>query len=75
MLKTRATLPIAALRGEILQLLKENNVLVVCGETGSGKTTQVKIRFRFDLMPTNFSVFILPLVIVECVFRVLAQLI
>lgn len=75
MLKTRATLPIAALRGAILQLLKENNVLVVCGETGSGKTTQVKICFRFDLMPTNFSVFILPLVIVECVFRVLAQLI
>lgn len=45
MLKTRAALPIAALKGEILQLLKENNVLVVCGETGSGKTTQVYIHF------------------------------
>ncbi|XP_027329494.1 DExH-box ATP-dependent RNA helicase DExH7, chloroplastic isoform X2 [Abrus precatorius] len=41
MLKTRATLPIAALKGDILQLMKENDVLVVCGETGSGKTTQV----------------------------------
>ncbi|KAM1735057.1 hypothetical protein ACFX11_020446 [Malus domestica] len=41
MLKTRAALPIAGLKGDILQLLSENNVLVVCGETGSGKTTQV----------------------------------
>ncbi|KAK4835384.1 hypothetical protein QYF36_009045 [Acer negundo] len=41
MLKTRDTLPISVLKGDILQLLKENNVLVVCGETGSGKTTQV----------------------------------
>ncbi|KAK9286820.1 hypothetical protein L1049_015225 [Liquidambar formosana] len=41
MLETRAALPIAELKGDILQLLKENNVLVVCGETGSGKTTQV----------------------------------
>ncbi|KAJ7968010.1 ATP-dependent RNA helicase [Quillaja saponaria] len=41
MLKNRATLPVAALEGDILQLLKENDVLVVCGETGSGKTTQV----------------------------------
>ncbi|KAI4298953.1 hypothetical protein L6164_032458 [Bauhinia variegata] len=41
MLKSRGTLPIAALKSEILQLLKENDALVVCGETGSGKTTQV----------------------------------
>uniref|UniRef100_A0A2P2MK89 RNA helicase n=1 Tax=Rhizophora mucronata TaxID=61149 RepID=A0A2P2MK89_RHIMU len=41
MLKTRAALPIAGLKGDTLQKLRENNVLVVCGETGSGKTTQV----------------------------------
>ncbi|XP_022922708.1 DExH-box ATP-dependent RNA helicase DExH7, chloroplastic [Cucurbita moschata] len=41
MLKNRAALPIASLRGDILRLLKENSVLVVCGDTGSGKTTQV----------------------------------
>ncbi|KAJ4833074.1 hypothetical protein Tsubulata_001048 [Turnera subulata] len=41
MLKARAALPISGLKGDILQNLKENNVLVVCGETGSGKTTQV----------------------------------
>ncbi|KAJ9158973.1 hypothetical protein P3X46_024509 [Hevea brasiliensis] len=41
MLKTRTALPIAGLKVDILQMLKENNFLVVCGETGSGKTTQV----------------------------------
>lgn len=41
MLKTRSELPIAELKSEILQVLKEKSVLVVCGETGSGKTTQV----------------------------------
>ncbi|KAK7363934.1 hypothetical protein VNO77_06099 [Canavalia gladiata] len=41
MLKIRATLPISALKGDTLQLLKEHDVIVVCGETGSGKTTQV----------------------------------
>ncbi|KAF6144431.1 hypothetical protein GIB67_024658 [Kingdonia uniflora] len=40
MLESRAALPIAVLKGDILQLLKENDVLVVCGETGCGKTTQ-----------------------------------
>lgn len=42
MLKVRAALPIAELKGEILHLLKDNDVLVICGETGCGKTTQVK---------------------------------
>ncbi|KAI3497504.1 hypothetical protein L1887_40163 [Cichorium endivia] len=41
MLKIRNALPIAELKGEILHLLKDNDVLVICGETGCGKTTQV----------------------------------
>ncbi|KAG7588375.1 Helicase superfamily 1/2 ATP-binding domain [Arabidopsis suecica] len=41
MLKTRAALPISEVKKDILQNLKEKDVLVVCGETGSGKTTQV----------------------------------
>lgn len=41
MLKARAALPIAELKGALLQILKENDVIVVCGETGCGKTTQV----------------------------------
>ena len=34
-------LPISAHRQEILNALKENQVIVVCGSTGSGKTTQL----------------------------------
>ncbi|CAI9103779.1 OLC1v1002330C1 [Oldenlandia corymbosa var. corymbosa] len=49
MLKSRASLPVSKLKGEILQLLEKNNVLVVCGETGSGKTTQVP-QFILDHM-------------------------
>ncbi|KAL9309993.1 DExH-box ATP-dependent RNA helicase DExH7 [Arabidopsis thaliana] len=41
MLKTRTALPISEVMNGILQHLKEKDVLVVCGETGSGKTTQV----------------------------------
>ncbi|CAA7028264.1 unnamed protein product [Microthlaspi erraticum] len=41
MLTTRASLPISEVKNGILQHLKEQDVLVVCGETGSGKTTQV----------------------------------
>ncbi|KAH9625552.1 hypothetical protein KSS87_023449, partial [Heliosperma pusillum] len=41
MLEFRATLPIAKSKDQILGLLQKNNFLVVCGETGSGKTTQV----------------------------------
>ena len=46
MFKTRAALPIASLKDDILHLLKEKDVLVVCGETGSGKTTQVQFIFK-----------------------------
>ena len=36
------SLPLHAYREKILRLVKENSVVVVVGETGSGKTTQVK---------------------------------
>ncbi|MCU0968274.1 MAG: ATP-dependent RNA helicase HrpA [Rubrivivax sp.] len=35
------SLPVSARRGEIAQALREHPVVVVCGETGSGKTTQL----------------------------------
>ncbi|KAJ0973246.1 hypothetical protein J5N97_021205 [Dioscorea zingiberensis] len=41
MLKARASLPISNLKNQILHLLNENDVIVICGETGCGKTTQV----------------------------------
>lgn len=34
-------LPVSARREEIKQIIKENQVVIVCGETGSGKTTQL----------------------------------
>ncbi|XP_057446913.1 DExH-box ATP-dependent RNA helicase DExH7, chloroplastic-like [Lotus japonicus] len=55
MSKFRATLPIAALKGDILQLLKENDVLVVCGETGSGKTTQVPQFILDDMIESGLG--------------------
>ncbi len=36
-----AELPISAHRDTILRLIQEHQVVVVCGETGSGKSTQL----------------------------------
>ena len=38
----REGLPIYKLKGELLSAVADNQVLVVIGETGSGKTTQVR---------------------------------
>lgn len=35
------TLPITARRADIVQLIRENQVVILSGETGSGKTTQI----------------------------------
>ncbi len=37
------SLPIAAKAGEIVALIREHQVTVVCGETGSGKSTQLPL--------------------------------
>ncbi|CAJ1435695.1 unnamed protein product, partial [Effrenium voratum] len=37
----RESLPIFKLRNELLQAIRDNDVLIVIGETGSGKTTQI----------------------------------
>lgn len=34
-------LPVSARRAEIMQAMQDNQVIIVCGETGSGKTTQL----------------------------------
>lgn len=34
-------LPVSARRDEIMQAMREHQVIIVCGETGSGKTTQL----------------------------------
>ena len=38
----RQFLPVYTVRDELLQVIRENQVVVVVGETGSGKTTQVR---------------------------------
>lgn len=39
-----AELPIVAHKHNILSLIESNQVIIVTGETGSGKTTQVRAR-------------------------------
>ncbi|KAL8640168.1 MAG: hypothetical protein Q9228_002882 [Teloschistes exilis] len=41
MLAQRAKLPIHNFRNEILQTIEENQIVIVCGETGCGKSTQI----------------------------------
>jgi len=35
------SLPVSARRDEIMAAMREHQVIIVCGETGSGKTTQL----------------------------------
>ncbi|GAA6008894.1 hypothetical protein JCM11491_003823 [Sporobolomyces phaffii] len=41
MLRQRANLPIAAYRSEIMNTIENSQCIVLCGETGCGKSTQV----------------------------------
>ncbi|KAJ3431265.1 pre-mRNA-splicing factor atp-dependent RNA helicase deah3-related [Anaeramoeba flamelloides] len=41
LLKTREKLPITATKENFLKLLEDNQVIILTGETGSGKTTQI----------------------------------
>lgn len=37
----RASLPIVMMEQEIMETINENPAVIICGETGCGKTTQV----------------------------------
>ena len=39
--ESRLALPILSEEQQIMEAISENSVVVICGETGSGKTTQV----------------------------------
>lgn len=41
MQEARLALPILSEEQQIMEAISENSVVVICGETGSGKTTQV----------------------------------
>ncbi|KAJ6790770.1 pre-mRNA-splicing factor ATP-dependent RNA helicase DEAH7 [Iris pallida] len=49
----RQYLPIFSVREELLQVVRENQVIVVVGETGSGKTTQLTQYLHEDGYTTN----------------------
>ncbi|KAL6097397.1 ythdc2 [Pungitius sinensis] len=48
----RSSLPVHDRQGEIIQLIRENRVVLVVGETGSGKTTQIP-QFLLDECSRN----------------------
>ncbi|XP_064969057.1 DExH-box ATP-dependent RNA helicase DExH7, chloroplastic-like isoform X1 [Musa acuminata AAA Group] len=54
-LEARDSLPISKLKSNILQLLVENDVIVVCGETGCGKTTQVPQFILDDMIQSGLG--------------------
>lgn len=47
MLEFRKKLPAYQKRNDILKCIRENQVCVISGETGCGKTTQVRIFFIY----------------------------
>ncbi|KAL6969289.1 RNA helicase [Sarracenia purpurea var. burkii] len=49
----RQYLPIFSVRDELLQVIRENQVVVVVGETGSGKTTQLTQYLHEDAYTVN----------------------
>ncbi|OMO55316.1 hypothetical protein CCACVL1_27310 [Corchorus capsularis] len=49
----RQYLPIYSVRDELLQVIRENQIVVVVGETGSGKTTQLTQYLHEDGYTTN----------------------
>ncbi|XP_078172951.1 RNA helicase family protein isoform X1 [Carex rostrata] len=55
MMEARAALPIAKLKDQFLNLLGENDVIVVCGETGCGKTTQVPQFILDDMIESGLG--------------------
>lgn len=59
-LEKRKTLPVWQQKDDFLKVLKENQTLVLVGETGSGKTTQVKnlLRLNFCTIFFLFNLFI-----------------
>lgn len=45
----RKDLPIVMMEQEIMEAINENPIVIICGETGCGKTTQVPQVFSYFL--------------------------
>ncbi|KAH9305425.1 hypothetical protein KI387_009829 [Taxus chinensis] len=57
MLEARRTLPMAESKAHFLELMRENDVVVVSGETGCGKTTQVPQYILDDMIQSGLGGF------------------
>ena len=44
----RKDFPIVMMEQEIMEAINENSTVIICGETGCGKTTQVPQVWLFD---------------------------
>jgi HrpA-like RNA helicase len=55
--ESREKLPILAEEQPIMEAIRENDVVILVGETGSGKTTQVRslISFTYFILLDNFT--------------------
>lgn len=53
MLQSRSALPISAVKSQLIHQIRDCEVVVVSGETGSGKTTQVPQYILEDLISNN----------------------
>jgi ATP-dependent RNA helicase DHX36 len=49
----RDQLPIFSVKAELLRAVQDNQVVVVCGETGSGKSTQLPLYILQEMIRTN----------------------
>lgn len=49
----RTNLPITGMEQEIMESLIQNDVVVLCGETGCGKTTQVSLQLSRTMLATR----------------------
>lgn len=46
MIDMRSKLPVAAMKNQIMETINDNSVVIIRGNTGCGKTTQVRCNFQ-----------------------------
>lgn len=46
MIDMRSKLPVAAMKNQIMETINDNSVVIIRGNTGCGKTTQVRRNFQ-----------------------------